>query len=175
MGQSIGLHVENSPNCPSSKESWLKDRAHWRRTWYSMYVLDRLLALQLGRPMAIHEADFQVELPSTTDDSPFSPGTSDVTSQESHRVCGNMMDYFIAVIRFSHTLGLVVREIYRPSQIDIPPDQMLHIAATLDHRLTEWKLHLPRHLRFDLGHTFEKSVPFKRQVRPLLHANKHVY
>lgn len=77
-----------------------------------------------------------------------------------------MMDYFIAVIRFSHILGLVVRGIYRPSQIDISPDQMLHIAATLDHRLTEWKLHLPRHLRFDLGHTFEKSVSFKRQVCP---------
>lgn len=132
-----------------------------------MYVLDRLLALQLGRPMSIHEADFQVELPSTTDDSPFSPSTSDIASQDSHRVHGNMMDYFIAVIRFSHILGLVVREIYRPSQIDISPDQMLHITATLDNRLTEWKLYLPRHLRFDLGHTFEKSVSFKRQVRPL--------
>ncbi|KAL4807475.1 hypothetical protein BDV18DRAFT_158694 [Aspergillus unguis] len=156
MGQSIGLHLENSPNCPSSTQSWLKDRAHWRRTWYSMYVLDRLLALQLGRPMAIHEPDFQVELPSTTDESPFNPGTSDASS-------GHMMDYFLAVIRFSHIIGLVVREIYRPSQIDTSPDQMLHITAALDTRLTEWKLRLPRHLRFDLGHTFEKSVSFKRQ------------
>ncbi|KAL3466418.1 fungal-specific transcription factor domain-containing protein [Aspergillus heterothallicus] len=163
MGQSIGLHVDTSPNCPSSKESWLQDRAHWRRTWYSMYVLDRLLALQLGRPMAIREADFQVELPSTTDDSPFCPGPSDITGQESDRVCGHMMDYFIAVIRFSHILGLVVQEIYQPSQIDISPDKTIHTTATLDHRLTEWKLHLPRHLRFDLGHTFEKSVSFKRQ------------
>ncbi|KAE8383902.1 fungal-specific transcription factor domain-containing protein [Aspergillus bertholletiae] len=163
MGHSIGLHVENSPNCPLSKEPWIKDRSHWRRTWYSMYVLDRLLALQLGRPMAIHEADFHVDLPSTTDDAPFSPGSDDIASQESNRVCGHMMDYFIAVIDFSCILGLVTRELYRPSQIDISPEQMLHSTATLDHRLTEWKLHLPRHLRFDLGHTFEKSVSFKRQ------------
>ncbi|KAE8422305.1 fungal-specific transcription factor domain-containing protein [Aspergillus pseudocaelatus] len=163
MGHSIGLHVENSPNCPLSKKPWIKDRSHWRRTWYSMYVLDRLLALQLGRPMAIHEADFHVDLPSTTDDAPFSLGGDDIVSQESNQVCGNMMDYFIAVIDFSCILGLVIRELYRPSQIDISPEQMLHSTATLDHRLTEWKLHLPRHLRFDLGHTFEKSVSFKRQ------------
>lgn len=164
MGQSIGLHVENSPNCSSSKELWMKDRAHWRRTWYSMYVLDRLLALQLGRPMAIHEADFQVDLPSITDDAPFSSATGDATNRESHQAHGHMMDYFVSVICFSHILGLVIRELYRPSQIDTSPDQMLHSTASLDQRLIEWKLNLPRHLRFDLGHTFEKSVSFKRQV-----------
>ncbi|KAB8260715.1 fungal-specific transcription factor domain-containing protein [Aspergillus pseudonomiae] len=164
MGHSIGLHVENSLNCPLSKEPWIKDRSHWRRTWYAMYVLDRLLALQLGRPMAIHEADFHVELPSATDDAPFSPGGGDdITSQERNRVRGHMMDYFLSVIEFSCILGLVIRELYRPSQIDISPEQMLQSTATLDHRLTEWKLQLPRHLRFDLGHTFEKSVSFKRQ------------
>ncbi|KAL4781663.1 fungal-specific transcription factor domain-containing protein [Aspergillus varians] len=160
MGQSLGLHVENSPNCTSSQESWMRDRAHWRRTWYSMYVLDRLLALQLGRPMAIHEADFQVDLPSLTDDAPFSPITDD---DNSNRASGHMMDYFLAVIRFSHILGLVIQELYRPSQVDLSPDQMLHSTAGLDQHLAQWKLNLPRHLRFDLGHTFEKSVSFKRQ------------
>ncbi|OGM51058.1 hypothetical protein ABOM_000038 [Aspergillus bombycis] len=163
MGHSIGLHVENSPNCPLSKEPWIKDRSHWRRTWYSLYVLDRLLALQLGRPMAIHEADFHVDLPSATDDAPFSPGGDHIASPERNRVRGHMMDYFIAVIDFSCILGLVIRELYRPSQIDMSPEQMLQSTATLDHRLTEWQLQLPRHLRFDLGHTFEKSVSFKRQ------------
>ncbi|KAL2849919.1 fungal-specific transcription factor domain-containing protein [Aspergillus pseudoustus] len=163
MGQSIGLHVENSSNSLLSKEPWMKDRANCRRTWYAMYVLDRLLALQLGRPMAIHEADFQVNLPSTTDDAPFCTANGDATSQENHSTCEHMMDYFIAVIRFSHIIGLVIRELYRPSQIDFSPDQMLHSAATLDGRLTEWKMNLPRHLRFDIGHTFENSIPFKRQ------------
>lgn len=142
----------------------MKDRAHWRRTWYSMYVLDRLLALQLGRPMAIHEADFQVDLPSITDDAPFSPAGRDGANQESYQTHEHMMDYFVSVIHFSHILGLVIRELYRPSQIDTSPDQMLHSIAGLDQRLMEWKMNLPRHLRFDLGHTFEKSVSFKRQV-----------
>ena len=154
MGQSIGLHVESAPVA--------SDRPHWRRTWYAMYVLDRLLALQLGRPMAIHEFDFQVELPAANDQSPFVPsGESGVPGPVAH---DHMMDYFIEVIRFSHIVGQVIRVLYRPSQIDLSPDQTLHSASNLDQRLLEWKANLPRHLRFDLGHTFEKSMSFKRQV-----------
>lgn len=75
-----------------------------------------------------------------------------------------MIDYFLEVIRFSHIVGQVIRGLYRPSQIDQSPDQLLHCASGLDQRLAHWKANLPRHLRFDLGHTFEKSISFKRQV-----------
>ncbi|RAH70385.1 uncharacterized protein BO66DRAFT_438386 [Aspergillus aculeatinus CBS 121060] len=164
MGQSIGLHVESSPM--HTRTSWMADRAHWRRTWYSMYVLDRLLALQLGRPMAIHESEFQVEMPSVSDPFPFgrnptvSAGSS--TASRDTSTC-SLMDYFIAVIRFSYLVGAVIRELYRPSQIDVAPDVMLNTSSALDQRLSEWKKGLPRHLRFDLGHTFESSVTFMRQ------------
>lgn len=141
------------------------NRAHWRRTWYSMYVLDRLLALQLGRPMAIHEEDFQVELPSQNDMSPFFAPDYDGGFSGKIEEGTGMLDYFLGVIRFSHILGSVIRALYRPSQVDSSPEQMLHNASELDHRLMEWKGSLPRHLRFDLGHTFEKSISFKRQVR----------
>ncbi|KAJ5296211.1 hypothetical protein N7508_011032 [Penicillium antarcticum] len=159
MGQSIGLHVESSTGCKSEM-----DRANWRRTWYSMYVLDRLLALQLGRPMAIHEADFHVELPSAIDEAPWGSlgNEGPIATRPSERGC--MMEYFLEVIRFSHIVGLVIRGLYQPSQVDLSPDIMLHSASGLDRRLNEWKDSLPRNLRFDLGHTFEKSISFKRQV-----------
>ena len=78
------------------------------------------------------------------------------------------MNYFLEVIRFSNIVGLVIQELYRPSQIDLSPEQMLHAASALDQRLTGWKVTLPRHLRFDLGHTFEKSIILKQQVRCIL-------
>lgn len=164
MGQSIGLHVESSPRCDSK---WTVDSENRRRTWYSMYVLDRLLALQLGRPMAIHETDFKVELPSQHDKSAFGVENKGVFVEDdaSSHLHGSMMDYFVQVIRFSHIVGLVICELYRPSQVDLSPDQMLNNASLLDQRLFRWKADLPRHLRFDLGHTFEKSISFKRQVR----------
>ncbi|KAJ5659474.1 hypothetical protein N7507_005925 [Penicillium longicatenatum] len=155
MGQSIGLHVESFPS--------IADRPHWRRTWYAMYVLDRLLALQLGRPMAIHEVDFQVELPSLGDQSAFLPSGHSEDSQVGPVAHSQKMSYFLEVIRFSHIVGQVIQMLYRPSQIDLSPDNMLHSASSLDQRLLEWKVSLPRHLRFDMGHTFEKSMSFKRQ------------
>lgn len=163
MGQSIGLHVEYPPSY-NPKASWMSDRAHWRRTWYSMYVLDRLLALQLGRPMAIHETDFYVELPSVDDNFPFDSVTNEASPIGSAGSSIFLMNYFLEVIRFSRIVGLVIQELYRPSQIDLSPEQMLHAASALDQRLTGWKVTLPRHLRFDLGHTFEKSIIFRRQV-----------
>lgn len=110
MGQSIGLHVESSPSY-NPKASWASNRAHWRRTWYSMYVLDRLLALQLGRPMAIHEADFHVELPSVEDSFPFDPATDEVSPMGSacSRVSFSLMHYFLEVIRFECFMWLRYR------------------------------------------------------------------
>lgn len=161
MGQSIGLHVESS----RSETKWSVDCENRRRTWYSMYVLDRLLALQLGRPMAIHETDFKVDIPSQHDQSPFGVETkSSFLENDNSHPHNSMMDYFVQVIRFSHIVGLVICELYRPSQVDLSPDQMLNNASLLDQRLFRWKAELPRHLRFDLGHTFEKSISFKRQV-----------
>lgn len=136
-----------------------------------MYVLDRLLALQLGRPVAIHEQEYRVNLPSETEETaclfdgdsfPFSINKSPST-----------IDYFVSVTKFSQILGQVISDLYSPSQAILDPDRMLLITTTLDKQLLEWKLKLPRHLRFDLGHTFEKSIVFKRQVRS--HALSLIY
>jgi hypothetical protein len=162
VAQSIGLHVEDSLKQPVSGLAVLEQETI-RRTWYSMYVLDRLLALQLGRPVAIHEEDYFVNLPSETD------GTACLFDGDTTRCPpeskSSPLDYFLSVINFSQILGQVIRDLYRPSQVAIDPDRMLSSIAALDGRLREWKLYLPRHLRFDLGHTFEKSMTFKRQVR----------
>ncbi|OQD82469.1 hypothetical protein PENANT_c021G06494 [Penicillium antarcticum] len=124
------------------------------RPWLAMF----------RRPMAIHEADFHVELPSAIDEAPWGSlgNEGPIATRPSERGC--MMEYFLEVIRFSHIVGLVIRGLYQPSQVDLSPDIMLHSASGLDRRLNEWKDSLPRNLRFDLGHTFEKSISFKRQV-----------
>ncbi|KAH8803655.1 fungal-specific transcription factor domain-containing protein [Xylogone sp. PMI_703] len=160
VAQSIGLHVEDSLKQPLTGLT-PREQETERRTWYSMYVLDRLLALQLGRPVAIHEEGYCVNLPSETLETMclFDGGT------ERSLLDGkpSPLHYFTSVIKFSQILGQVISNLYRPSQVVDDPDQMLLCTATLDGRLTEWKLELPRHLRFDLGHTFEKSMIFKRQ------------
>jgi hypothetical protein len=134
-----------------------------RRTWYSLYVLDRLLALQLGRPVAIHEEDYCVDLPSEGKETGSVFDGEACTSRLENTP--SSIDYFVSVILFSRILGQVIRDLYRPSQVTIDPDRMLLSTTALDEKLMDWKLSLPRHLRFDLGHTFEKSIISRRQVR----------
>jgi hypothetical protein len=156
VAQSIGLHVEDSLRQPLAEQETM------RRTWYSMYVLDRLLALQLGRPAAIHEGEYRVNLPSETEETASLFG-GDVQCPPEKKF--SSINYFVSVINFSRIIGQVISDLYSPSQIAIDPDRMLLGTTTLDKNLIEWKLSLPRHLRFDLGHTFERSIIFKRQVR----------
>ena len=127
--------------------------------WYSIYVLDRLLALQLGRPPAIHDDDCHMSLPSRIDDAEFDwdtdvyPVAADGTA--------SIGDYFLCVIEFSSIVGSVLRGLYGPKR-----DQRDELVSTrkLDKQLLDWKRRLPRALKFDIGHTFEKSILFKRQV-----------
>lgn len=132
-----------------------------RKTWYSMYVLDRLVALQLGRPAAIHEDDYCVGLPSKSEESDSSEGEQDPQPANTEP---SSIEYFLSVINFSNILGQVINDLYSPSQAELHPDEMLLRTTVLDRKLAEWKLNLLRHLRFDLGHTFEHSVVFRRQV-----------
>lgn len=132
-----------------------------RRVWYSIYVLDRLLALQLGRPPAIHDEDCHVQLPSRLDDAVFD-GEGGLSSPPSDDA-PSTGDYFLCVIKFSILVGHVLRDIYSPLWIDSAAEHLLS-TSNLDKQLLDWKLNLPRTLRFDLGHAFEKSITFKRQV-----------
>ena len=141
----------------------LLEQETMRRTWYSMYVLDRLLALQLGRPVAIHEDEYSMNLPSKAEENAGDKSRGDPTNQLGDGL--SALDYFHSVVKFSRIVGQVISDLYRPSQLRMDPDQMLLSTTTLDEKLLEWKLDLPRHLRFDLGHTFEKSLVFRRQVK----------
>lgn len=157
MGQSLGLHIDADQLGRPFSQCELR-----RRTWQSMFVLDRLLALQLGRPMAIHADDFVVSLPQ-------SPAIYDDGMHELEASGPSYADYFVHVIQFSHIVESVIGGLYHPNQKEIPPARMLSSAFILDDRLARWRNSLPRHLRFDLSHTFERSSVFRRQVRSPFH------
>lgn len=161
MAQSIGLHVDTTPPKRELSVSLDKECELRRRTWYSMYVLDRLLALQLGRPMAIRQADFHVPLPSRASDDLFS--SSEILDTDDTLSGPSTMDYFLHVIHFSGIVENVMQNLYRPIHPEVSTDKLLSDASIIDSYLTGWRSSLPHHLRFDLGHTFERSIVFQRQ------------
>lgn len=132
-----------------------------RRVWYSLYILDQLVALQLSRPPAIRQGDFNVSLPARSDEVPIldQPGTITAVSEKDPWIG----DYFVSMIHFSHVINQVLRSLYSPLGTRLN-DETLSTIESLDRTLLEWKLSLPRSLRFDLGHTFEKSETSRRQV-----------
>lgn len=165
MAQSIGLHVDTTPLKVGLAISLDTECELRRRTWYSMYVLDRLLALQLGRPMAIRQADFHVTLPSRSSHGLcYSSETADAFEVDGTKSQPSEMDYFLHVINFSGIVENVMQDLYRPVQPEVSVEKLLADASTIDSSLLRWRASLPRHLRFDLSHTFERSVVFQRQV-----------
>jgi hypothetical protein len=160
VAQSIGLHIENEET-DHMQSSHSPETEKRRRVWYSTYVLDRLLSLQLGRPPAIHDDDFNVPLPARASDIEIDWTCEVIEARTSNSPSSG--DYFLAVITFSGIVGRVLRSLYRPRRSHFASEDLLN-TKDLDRQLVEWKLALPRALRFDLGHTFEQLHIFKRQA-----------
>lgn len=159
IAQSIGLHVEREQARTHPCLGYI-DLEIQRRTWYSLYVLDRLLSVQLGRPSAIRNHDCTVRLPSRMDDADFDVYRDLIPQPPNDQP--QTGDYFVAVIRLSAILRHVERDVYRPKNMDYSED-MLQRTIRLDAELLGWKSELQRWLRFDLGHPFERSAVLKRQ------------
>ncbi|KAF0319970.1 C6 transcription factor [Colletotrichum asianum] len=155
LAQSIGLHADIQDH--GSNQS-VPERPQIRsRVWYSLYILDRLTALQLGRPPAISDHDCHVQIPSRIDG--LDPEVTDSEASERPKE-GRAGEYFVRLIEFSSVIGQVLRECYHPRR-DIAA--RLQSTKDCDVLLLTWKQKLPRYLRFDLGHAFEKSITLKRQ------------
>ncbi|ENH70476.1 hypothetical protein FOC1_g10012407 [Fusarium oxysporum f. sp. cubense race 1] len=112
-----------------------------------------------SRPPAIHDEDCSVALPSRRADDEIDWTSNTIDPATEGPSAG---DYFISVIGFSRIVGCVLRDIYGPAH-SRPTPEMILSTQTLDHRLIEWKLSLPRKLRFDLGHSFDQNNTFRRQ------------
>lgn len=61
VGQDLGLYAESG--------SWpVVEGEMRRRTWWTIYILDRTMATEMGRPCLIDDADCDVSLPAAVDD-----------------------------------------------------------------------------------------------------------
>ncbi|RAK78343.1 transcription factor domain-containing protein [Aspergillus fijiensis CBS 313.89] len=67
VAQEIGLHLESGPWSPLEGEMR-------KRVWWGMYTWDRLLALEMGKPVLINDQDCDVDLPCPVDEQYISEG-----------------------------------------------------------------------------------------------------
>ncbi|KAI9001236.1 fungal-specific transcription factor domain-containing protein [Trametes punicea] len=151
--QDIGLH--RSPRrlliSPIEKETR-------RKIWWGVYTLDRMLALALGRPLAIEDADCDVEIPVELDDELLPR-----YFQGEHMSQGDisLMRGFIELIELYKIAGRVLREVYAldktKDHLELDKQAELHRSVdALDRRLSKWCEDLPA--PFKSHPTTEKQV-----------------
>lgn len=131
-----------------------------RRLWYSAYVLEHLIALQLGRQPNMRDEDFLVSMPKEISDWRYlDNGTIDPKPHERDAV----MPYFKALIAFSKIIGIAQRELFFLNKPSMTWERTIRVIADIDVRLTEWKASLTKELDFERPSSFETMTALRRQ------------
>lgn len=106
--------------------------------------MDRMLALALGRPLGIEDADCDVELPADVEDESLSEYFSGAQMSKQP----SLMAGFIALVSLYNIGGRILRKVYAldtwKDSIDQDRKEELHrTVETLDKELTKWCDELP--------------------------------
>ncbi|KAM6495549.1 Fungal specific transcription factor domain containing protein [Amanita muscaria] len=138
--QDLGLH--RSPRrllvSPIEKETR-------RKIWWGVYTLDRMLALALGRPLGINDADCDIEMPAEVDDGQLAQYFMGALLNQRHPP---LMAGMIALFKLYEIGGRVLRQVYA---VDICKDNLevekkadlQRVVEALDAELTKWCDDLP--------------------------------
>ncbi|KAL4790307.1 cytochrome P450 [Aspergillus venezuelensis] len=114
LGHIMGLHRD--PDAVKYNATIAdRQRALWRRLWWSCVYRDRWLSLTLGRPLRINLRDCDVAMPSVTDVlcdlAEIHPSTSASLIPED---LPQLTEYWITLLQLSKTLGDVLTLSYQP-------------------------------------------------------------
>ena len=143
----LGLHREdaNSHFCG-------QDQLARRRLWRSLFVMDRLLASALGRPVAIAEEECSEDILN-----PKATNFNHECNISSNLICTSALE---AACRSCHVVGVVLKKVYRQRRIST------RVAQELADECKVWPANLPYFL-----HWKQASPKNRRQAIAILHVN----
>ncbi|KAL9538414.1 hypothetical protein MBANPS3_010949 [Mucor bainieri] len=143
MAQELGLHrtLEKLP----LTEDMFEAR---KRLWFCVYITDRWACAVMGRPLAIADADCDIELPHVNGGP---QGTKDYS-------------LFINFVKLSGILGEVLRRIYSPKARSQGYKNITtyHTVQSIHRMLTDWLEQLPDHQRIT---PHEAETLFKNKIK----------
>ncbi|KAI9148822.1 transcriptional regulatory protein [Paramyrothecium foliicola] len=158
--QDLGLHLSglmpgyDSP-AKGSPSSSLK-REISQRVWWSIYCLDRVISICLGRPLAAHDADCRSELPLAVADDELEHACAHPESLRNRPASALPLSGFLAFARLCRISGKIQR-LHSPSRIadSTKPEkvaQLTRAVAAVDKSLNDWLNDLPDEIRFSANH-----------------------
>ncbi|KII90496.1 hypothetical protein PLICRDRAFT_697043 [Plicaturopsis crispa FD-325 SS-3] len=126
----------------------------WKRAFWVLVCLDRNASATLGRPCAVQDEDFDLDLPANCDDEYWE--ISDDPEQNFKQPAGKpaTTDFFICMVKLNQILALALRTIYAIDKSKatfgyVGKKWEQTIVAELDSALNKWVDDLPDHLRWD--------------------------
>ncbi|CCM02825.1 uncharacterized protein FIBRA_04937 [Fibroporia radiculosa] len=140
IAQDIGLHRSCRRLLIPSIEKETR-----RKAWWGVYTLDRMLALALGRPLAIEDADCDVELPIEVDDEQLPEYFAGATMSQQ---APSLMKGFVELTLLFQLAGQVLRQVYaldkcRDNLEQEKRAELQRAVESLDNSLARWCDELP--------------------------------
>ncbi|KZT23297.1 hypothetical protein NEOLEDRAFT_1180171 [Neolentinus lepideus HHB14362 ss-1] len=166
LAQDVGAHRRKVYNPNLTPEDEL-----WKRAFWILVTLDRIFSSALGRPCAIQEEDFDLDLPAECDDEYWlNPDPEKAFKQPPDKP--SKLAYFNSYLKLNQILACALRTIYSINKSKVllgfvGQQWEQHIVAELDSALNKWIDSVPEHLRWDPNREDETFF----QQSAMLHCN----
>ncbi|CAM1504986.1 Fc.00g106230.m01.CDS01 [Cosmosporella sp. VM-42] len=143
----LGLHREamyrlSKSNLPSGNTSCLsptfEENKVRRRCFWSVFALDRVVSITLGRPLAIFLEDLDLELPTEDLDEETSPSESS-TGDESWIAPSYRTALFVHLVRYRDICGRCLTSLHRGSRTARTEAELDQIRSNLAAELRSWR------------------------------------
>ncbi|RDW85835.1 hypothetical protein BP5796_04160 [Coleophoma crateriformis] len=168
IAQDIGLHTDTGP--------WpMIEGEMRRRVWWGIYVWDRHISLELGRPLLIEDADCDIALPAAIDDHYIHDGGMLVPSGASP-----LTNFILPILHVVRAVSQLIKSLKQPvispstlATFDthfsscmsaFPPSCQLSASEPLDSRLLAPVCHLMNVRLILHRHNLSMSCPMEARV-----------
>jgi hypothetical protein len=151
----IGLHRKSSEYGVDARTAQLRRRLFW-----TVYSLERTIAISLGRPFSISDRHIDIELPSTHDDTQGDFQQAESSPSGSRK---STMAFAIALFQLRRVESRVQHSIYRA---DLPLSALRQKLDTLYNEIVTWRASIDD--SFSNGELDYLTLHYNRSIRLLI-------
>ncbi|KAG6908595.1 hypothetical protein DXG01_003998 [Tephrocybe rancida] len=149
MAQDVGAHRRKHDN----KEAPTAKAELWKRAFWVLVSMDRMISSGMGRPCAIQDEDLDIDFPIECDDEYWDhPDPALRFKQPPNKP--SYVTGFVVLLKLNQILTIILRTIYSTKKSKIllgfvGKQWEQHIVVELDSALNNWVDAVPDHLRWD--------------------------
>jgi len=166
----LGMHRRDWKRSTGPQPDYIHSQCRKRLFW-SVYILDRVLGVVMGRPRHFHDDDIDQELPDSVNDNEMTPAgrLNSEGSEDCH------MDGFVCNIKLARIVGKISHDLYPIKPLS--ETDRIEVTRRLGKELEGWQSSLPPFLSTVRPSSLVRS--FRRQCIALRlaydHAVMHLY